>query len=89
ADCAVTLAGNMRLLIPLAGVVDVAEELARLGKQLEREQKGLENVEKKLANERFVANAPDEVVAKERQRLADHQATVNELGAQIEKLRSL
>ncbi len=89
ADCAVTLAGNMRLLIPLAGVVDVAEELARLGKQLEREQKGLENVEKKLANERFVANAPDAVVAKERQRLADHQTTVKELSAQVEKLKSL
>jgi valyl-tRNA synthetase len=88
-DCAVALAGNLRLLIPLAGLVDIGEELARLGKQLEREQKGLTQAEKKLANERFVDNAPAEVVDKERQRLTEHKAKVSELGAQIEKLRAL
>ncbi|MGB0513879.1 MAG: valine--tRNA ligase, partial [Wenzhouxiangellaceae bacterium] len=62
ADCAVQLAGHMRLLIPLAGLVDIAEELARLEKQLEREQKGLDQAGRKLANQRFVANAPAEVV---------------------------
>jgi valyl-tRNA synthetase len=89
AGCAVSLSGNMRLLIPLAGVVDVAEEMARLGKQLEREQKGLQIVQNKLANERFVANAPEAVVAKERQRLAEHRNTVDELTAQIDKLKNL
>ncbi|MGY6553498.1 MAG: valine--tRNA ligase, partial [Wenzhouxiangella sp.] len=89
AACATALAGEMRLLIPLAGLVDVAEELARLGKQLERELKGLEQVEKKLANERFVANAPAEVVDKERKRLEEHRATASELRAQIDKIRAL
>jgi valyl-tRNA synthetase len=88
-DCAVALAGNLRLLIPLAGLVDIGEELARINKQLERERKGLEQVQKKLANERFVENAPAEVVDKERQRLADHQTTVAELEAQVEKLERL
>jgi len=88
-DCAVALAGDMRLLIPLAGLVDVEEELARLNKQLEREQKGLANTEKKLANERFVANAPEAVVAKERERLAEHQSKVDELSGQINKLAKL
>jgi valyl-tRNA synthetase len=88
-DCAVALAGQMRLLIPLAGLVDIGEELARLNKQLEREQKGLEGVEKKLSNERFVANAPPEVVEKERERLAAHQNKVKELSAQIAKLEAL
>jgi valyl-tRNA synthetase len=88
-DSAVALAGNLRLLIPLAGLVDIEEELARLSKQLDREKKGLEQAEKKLANKRFVDNAPNEVVEKERQRLADHQTTVTELNAQIEKLASL
>ncbi|MBY6205921.1 valine--tRNA ligase [Halomonas denitrificans] len=89
ADCAVQLAGEMRLLIPLAGLVDMGEEIARLEKQLERERKGLQVAEKKLANERFVGNAPAEVVDKERQRLADHGQKVAELEAQIEKLRAL
>jgi len=89
ADAAVSLAGRMRLLIPLAGLVDIGEELARLEKQLEREQKGLEITEKKLANERFVANAPADVVDKERARLAEHRSKVAELGTQIDKLQGL
>ncbi|NBD96013.1 MAG: valine--tRNA ligase [Gammaproteobacteria bacterium] len=89
ADCAVALAGNLRLLIPLAGLVDIGEEVARLNKQLEREQKGLTQAEKKLANERFVENAPTEVVDKERQRLEEHKGKVAELTAQIEKLENL
>jgi len=88
-DCAVQLAGNMRLLIPLAGLVDIAEELARINKQYERELKGLEQAEKKLANQRFVANAPAEVVDRERQRLAEHQRKTEELQAQIARLASL
>ena len=88
-DCAVQLAGDMRLLIPLAGVVDLSEELARLNKQLERERGGLAQAEKKLANERFVANAPEAVVDKERQRLAQHRSTVAELEQQIGKLEAL
>jgi len=89
ADCAVQLCGEMRLLIPLAGLVDVEEELARLNKQLERESKGLQQVSGKLANERFVANAPAEVVEKERRRKVDHERSVEELQAQIAKLEKL
>jgi len=89
ADSAVALAGNLRLLIPLAGLVDIGEELARLNKQLEREQKGLTQAEKKLANERFVDNAPAEVVDKERQRLEEHRGKVAELSSQVEKLEKL
>jgi len=88
-DCAVQLAGRMRLLIPLAGLVDIGEELARLDKQYQREQKGLEQAGKKLANERFVANAPAEVVEKERQRLAEHRRKVDALAAQLERLRRI
>ncbi|MGK7296523.1 MAG: valine--tRNA ligase [Candidatus Wenzhouxiangella sp. M2_3B_020] len=88
-DCAVQLCGRMRLLIPLAGLVDLDEELARLGKQLERERKGLDQADRKLANDRFVANAPAEVVDKERRRRAQHESTVAELEQQIEKLEKL
>ena len=89
AACATALAGELRLLIPLTGLVDVAEELARLNKQLERERKGLQQVENKLANPRFVANAPAEVVAREQQRLEDHRTTVHDLTLQIQRLQAL
>jgi len=88
-DCAVQLCGEMRLLIPLAGLVDVEAELARLNKQLERESKGLAQVAGKLANERFVANAPASVVEKERRRKVEHERSVEELQAQIAKLERL
>ncbi len=89
ATCATALAGELRLLIPLAGLVDVAEELARLSKQLEREEKGLEIVAKKLANERFVANAPAEVVARERSRQGEHQAAIADLTGRIRRLQQV
>ncbi len=85
----VTLVGQMRLLIPLAGLVDVAEELERLTKLLDREQNGLTATEKKLGNAKFVENAPAEVVEKERQRLSQHQHAVSELTAQIAKLKAM
>ncbi len=88
-DCATSLAGNLRLLIPLAGLIDIREELVRLEKQLEREHKGLSAVERKLANEKFVSNAPTEVVEKERSRKSEHQAKVTELTSQIDKLKKL
>jgi valyl-tRNA synthetase len=86
---AVVLAGTLRLRIPLAGLVDVAEELTRLNKQLAREQKGLDATHNKLNNPRFVDNAPDAVVAKERERLAAHQAAVEQLQTQIEQMNTL
>ncbi|HEY7906514.1 MAG TPA: valine--tRNA ligase [Wenzhouxiangella sp.] len=89
AGCSVILVGQMRLLISLAGLVDFKEELERLSKQLEREQKGLTATKGKLSNERFVANAPDDVVDKERQRLAQHEHAVAELATSIEKLKAL
>ncbi len=70
AQCAVALVGELKILIPLKGLVDVEEELARLNKQLEREQRDLRKSEGKLGNKRFVDNAPEAVVEQERQRLA-------------------
>ena len=88
-DCAVQLCGELRLLIPLAGLVDIGEELARLEKQHQRELNGLAIVEKKLNNERFIANAPAAVVEKERARQKEHQAAIEQLNLQLEKIRQL
>ncbi len=89
AQCAVALVGDLKVLIPLKGLVDVDEELARLSKQLERENTDLRKSEAKLANSRFVENAPQAVVEQEKQRLTTHRANVENLGAQIEQLESL
>ena len=88
-QCAVALVDELRLLIPLKGLVDVAEETRRLRKLLDRERKDLERSRAKLDNQKFVDNAPEDVVEQERERLAGHSATVEELEAQLERLAAL
>ena len=89
AQCAVSLVGDLKVLIPLKGLVDVDEELARLNKQLAREQGELKKSEGKLGNSRFVEIAPQAVVEQERERLVTHGANVENLLAQIEQMEAL
>ncbi|MEE8494912.1 MAG: class I tRNA ligase family protein, partial [Xanthomonadales bacterium] len=88
-ECAVALVGELKVLIPLKGLVDVDEELARLSKQLAREQSDLKKSEGKLGNSRFVDNAPAAVVEHEKQRLLSHQAKVENLQIQVRQLESM
>ena len=88
-ECAVALVGDLKVLIPLKGLVDVEEELARLNKQWARENQDLKKSESKLSNKRFVDNAPESVVAQERERLAAHKANVKNLKLQIQQLESM
>ena len=89
AQCAVALVGELKILIPLKGLVDIEEELARLNKQLERETADLRKSEGKLGNRRFVDNAPATVVEQERERLSAHRANVDNLRAQVRQLEAL
>lgn len=86
---ALALAGDMELLIPLKGLIDVTAETARLQKEIEKMQKELARTEGKLSNERFVANAPDDVVAKEKARMAEVQGALGQLNEQMQKLQQL
>ncbi len=70
------------VIVPLAGVVDVDAELARLDKELAKIGKEAEKIEQKLANESFVQRAPADIVERERHR-------VEELGEAREKLEGL
>ena len=68
-----------RLFMPLSELVDVAEELKRIAKEREKAQKGLEMVEKKLANAAFVAKAPAAVVDAEREKVEKFRALIAQL----------
>ncbi|MDO4710260.1 MAG: valine--tRNA ligase [Pseudomonadota bacterium] len=78
--------GEMDLFVPLAGLVDLDAERARLDKEIKRVAAELEKSKNKLSNETFVANAPEAVVAQERQRLADWGAQHEALNAQRQRL---
>ena len=88
-QCAVALVGDLKILIPLKGLVDVEAELARLQKQLAKEQNDLKKSEGKLGNKRFVENAPEAVVEQERQRLEAHKANTANLNLQIQQMESM
>ncbi|HLR73439.1 MAG TPA: valine--tRNA ligase, partial [Pseudogracilibacillus sp.] len=60
------------LFLPLAGLIDVEKEIARLEKELEKWEKEVNLVQKKLSNEGFVAKAPEKVVEAERQKEKDY-----------------
>ena len=70
-QCSVAVAGGVEVGLPLAGLVDLDEERARLGKDIAKKQKELAGIDKKLSNEKFLQRAPAEVVAKEQLRQAE------------------
>jgi len=80
------VADGAQVLIPLAGVLDPELEQARLSKRLDTVEAETARVAAKLSNEKFVANAPAEVVEKERGRLRALEGEAAALGSQLEEL---
>ena len=88
-ESAVALVGEMKVLIPMAGLIDKDAELARLEKEIDKLRKERERLEKKLSNENFVSRAPEEVVEKEKKKLEDVNTALNNLEAQHAKIQAL
>ncbi len=83
---AAAVLGDLRLLIPLAGLIDLSAERTRLEKEIKRIETEIAKCNGKLASDTFVANAPPAVVTQERQRLADWTAQLAALREQLDKL---
>ncbi len=81
------IVGKVEYSIPLADKVNVEEEIAKLEKDLDYYTKFLAGVEKKLSNERFVANAPEAVVAMERKKKADAEAKLATIRTSLAALK--
>jgi valyl-tRNA synthetase len=79
------LAG-VEIVIPLEGVIDLAAELTRMKKELAKVEGDIAFLQKRLSNERYVSNAPAEVVAGDRAKLQESEAAQAKL---LEGLRSL
>ncbi len=86
AAASVFMAGALEFNVPLNSNVDTAAEMERINKEIDYLTGFKASVEKKLSNERFVANAPDAVVAAERKKLADADAKLATLRASLEAL---
>jgi len=83
---ATALLGKMKILVPMAGLIDIAAERARLTKNRDRVANGLKRVEGKLANEKFRANAPTAVIEKELQKCAAMQQEISQIDEQLSRL---
>ncbi len=88
-QAASTLAGGVEIHVPLAGLIDFDRETARLAKELQKAEKELGQVEKKLANDKFLAKAPATVVEKEKAKREELAARADKFAANLEKIRRL
>lgn len=77
------------VVLPLAGLINKEEEIARLEKELDRLQSELKRVAGKLNNEKFVSNAPDTIVEEERKKQAGYEAQYEEVEARLKSLRGV
>jgi valyl-tRNA synthetase len=81
--------GDMEILIPMAGLIDKDAELARLSKAMEKAQGELQRVVGKLANEKFVSNAPEAVIAKEKAKQAEFEQSLAKLKEQYAEIEAI
>ncbi len=83
---ATALVGKMEILIPLEGLIDKDAEIARLDKEIVKLDKIIKQSSGKLSNENYVAKAPADVVAKERDKLAELEQSLSQLQQQRSSL---
>ncbi|MCO7225368.1 valine--tRNA ligase [Pleionea sp. CnH1-48] len=86
---ATSLVGDMEILIPMAGLIDVEAEKARLTKELDKIGKEKARLAGKLSNPNFVDRAPEAVVAKEKEKLAEVEGVLSKLEEQKAQLDNM
>ncbi len=76
------------IYVPLAGLIDVDEEIKRLEKEVQKWEEEVAIADKKLANDQFVQNAPEAIVNKEREKLASHHDNLNKAQEQLDQMKA-
>jgi len=86
---ATALLGDATILVPMAGLIDVEKEISRLTRQREKLGADLEKSDRKLENSHFIANAPQDVVAKEKLRAEELRAAIGKIDEQLDTMASI
>ncbi|BFM04247.1 valine--tRNA ligase [Psychrobacter alimentarius] len=84
-----SMVGQLRILVPMKGLIDPTAELARLGKSYDKLKGQADGIARKLGNEGFVSKAPAEVVDAEKVKLAELEGQIAAMTAQMEQLKAL
>ena len=85
-QCSVAVVVGVEVALPLAGLVDIDEERARLRKDIEKQKKELMGLDNKLANAKFLERAPADVVARDRARQAELRDGITKQEALLDRL---
>ncbi len=88
-ESATALVGEMKLLIPLSGLIDKDAELERLNREMSRLKQDMERAEKKLSNKGFTDKAPEAVVQKERDKMEEAALALKQLEQQAARISDL
>ncbi|MFL2850571.1 MAG: valine--tRNA ligase [Pseudohongiellaceae bacterium] len=80
---------ELEILVPLAGLIDVEVEITRLSKEIAKLQMGLRATSSKLGNPKFVDNAPEAIVAKEREKQGQMSGALEALQQKLKQLKSV
>lgn len=88
-ESAIALVGEMKILIPMAGLIDKDAELARLEKEIQKINNDLPRIKDKLSNPTFVDKAPPAVIDKEKAKLAELCSVLSNLEQQHAKILAM
>ncbi|MEQ1878869.1 MAG: valine--tRNA ligase, partial [Bdellovibrionia bacterium] len=90
--CAVTPVvrkdSRVQVVVPLEGLVDIGEEVNRLTKTIEKMQKDVNMMTQRLSNENFMKNAPEDIVAKDKESLEGLKQKINQMRENLARLQS-
>ena len=86
---ATQLHGDIEILVPMAGLIDVDAERARLEKEIAKLETGMKSASAKLNNKKFMDNAPEAVIAKERGKAQQMSGALTALQEKLEELMTL
>jgi len=86
---AIKIVGDLKILVPLAGLIDVAAELERLDKEINKIIKEIDRIQNKLNNEAFVKNAPADIVEKEKMKIQDYLKTKTDFESQKTRIQNI
>jgi valyl-tRNA synthetase len=83
------LAGDLEVMIPMAGLIDVEAEVKRLNKEVEKLETESSRLQGKLSNQKFVSNAPEAVVDAEKKKLLDIEQALASLHSKVDEVKML
>ena len=83
------LHNDIEIFVPMAGLIDVDKELSKLNKEKDKLDKEIKRTSGKLSNEKFLNNAPADVVAKEKEKLATFEAKLEKIEENKKRLKEL